>query len=381
MKPGYSWLCGRAEPSSSSTRFTSPCRSYQASAASSSSAISRPAPARRWRPGRGRCGRGSPARSGGRRSRRPACRRGRGPGRGSRPGPASALTPLQLRHAAAPPRRRRSGGWRRGGSRCRPARQCLATIRQVPGQASVSPRSRRADPAQLVGVAGRGHQRARPDQDVAARSCGSGGRRGTAARARGPGRRWRGPAPPRRRQLQVAAAEGDDARVGWARRRRPRGGPTRGRRRRPPAPATVVPRGWRMAIRSPPGSARDRPLCPSGSCRRPAARPRRRPRRRRRSRPPRWPASAGPRRPRAWGSISAISSPPSRRRPGTPFAMPAPFELVEAPEFALVGGDHQLARALIGDLRARRSTHRARARPRRRGAPSASPARSRCRRG
>ena len=85
--------------------------------------------------------------------------------------------------------------------------------------------------------------------------------------------------------------------------------------------------------------------------------------------------------PRAWGSSSSIPAASIRRSPGTPLALPAALELVEPVELGGVGGDDHLAAALAGDAALRRSTRTARARPPRTGAPSASRARSRRRRG
>ena len=83
----------------------------------------------------------------------------------------------------------------------------------------------------------------------------------------------------------------------------------------------------------------------------------------------------------ACGSISRSSS---RRQPPQPrhaVLAPAPLELVERRQLAGVARDDHLAAALVADPLLARRTRTARARPPRTGAPSASRARSRCRRG
>ena len=92
-----------------------------------------------------------------------------------------------------------------------------------------------------------------------------------------------------------------------------------------------------------------------------ARRRRARPRGSRRSRS----RASAARRPRSRAARArAMPSASSRRRPGTPFALPAPLELVEAGELGLGRGDDQLAAALERDARAARSTRTARAAPR-----------------
>ena len=81
--------------------------------------------------------------------------------------------------------------------------------------------------------------------------------------------------------------------------------------------------------------------------------------------------------PWACGSTSRISSPPSRRRPGTPFALPRRSSSSSRGSSSGRSRRSACRRAGPGS-RARRRTRRAHARPRRRAAPSASRARSRC---
>ena len=106
----------------------------------------------------------------------------------------------------------------------------------------------RRDAAQRVGVAGAGEQRGRADEHLvvgparevdAEERAGRGRARGRRARARGRGARA---------QAQPRAAEGDDARVGLAARRRPRAGPTSRRRRRRRSARRVSPAAWRTRM-------------------------------------------------------------------------------------------------------------------------------------
>ena len=71
----------------------------------------------------------------------------------------------------------------------------------------------------------------------------------------------------------------------------------------------------------------------------------------------------------------------TRRRPGTPLAAPRRASSSSAGQLARVERDDHLAAALVGDPALLAVAPPARARPRRTAAPSATPARSRCRRG
>ena len=82
----------------------------------------------------------------------------------------------------------------------------------------------------------------------------------------------------------------------------------------------------------------------------------------RRSRRCRSPASAGRRSRRTCGSISRISSAPTRRSPGTPFSRPAALELVERGRARPRRWRRSACRCARPRSRARRSRRRARAR-------------------
>ena len=210
------------------------------------------------------------------------------------------------------------------------------------------------------------------------RRRGSGGRRGTAAPGRAPGRCSPGPGRrARRTQPQVGAAEGDDPRLGRRPGRRPRAGPTRRRRRRsPPAPGSCPGRARRGVRRRATRTARR-----GARCRRP---PRRRRRRRaataaKSTTPVEGECSASS--PAACGSNSRASVCVQAAQAGDPVGVPAALELGEPRQLLCPGGDDQLPGPRGRGSRARRSSRTAPAPRRRRGAPSASPARSRCRRG
>ena len=184
-------------------------------------------------------------------------------------------------------------------------------------------------------------------------------------------------------QPQVGAAERDDPRVGVGAGRRPRAGPPTARRRARAWPASVRPPECSMRRRARPVGAHDRDLTSHpvtivppaalevvGHRRATAAK----------STTPvagEWSAAI----PAAWGSISRSSLGSIRRRPGTPLARPrrssssrrgssdgsvATITLPSAP-----GVDPALLAVLVQAPGALRRT----------GAPSASPGRSRCRRG
>ena len=240
----------------------------------------------------------------------------------------------------------------------------------------------RDDPAEPVGVAGADEQRRRAEQhlagggpgqvhaeeragrDRAPGRCSSG--RGPRARAAGAGRR-RGRGRSRGSRIGAgghrqpirprAGAEDGAAGASPSRARaRPRSGRRRGSSARTPQPVTIArrPRARSAAIARGDGAEVD----DAGVGR----------------------VQGGDARARAARSPRSRSA-PIRRRPGTPFALPAPLELVEARQLALRRPRRSPCRDAAPGSRAPRSTRTARARPRRRAAPSASRARSRCRRG
>ena len=276
----------------------------------------------RWRRGRGRCGRGSPAPSRRRRSRRPASRRGRSPGRGPRrAGTLDVLGP-QLGHVAPALGDERARADRVAELGQAGSPDVAASSARCPARAG-SRRGRAGRP----GRAGRrrGLRPAAPSARAGPRrrGRGSGASRGTEGRGRAPGRCCPDEVRARRLQPQVGAPEGNDprVRVGAGRDREPV---------RPGAGAEDRLGRPRCCLRSG-GSTTEAPARPNRSCTsQPVAiappavaqvggawRRRRRGSRRRRS-----PASGGRQMPRAWGSISRSSSGPIRRSPGTAFAGP-----------------------------------------------------------
>ena len=218
------------------------------------------------------------------------------------------------------PRRTRAGWWR-GGARSAPVRHQRRNSRQVPGQASVGPRSRGPDPAQRVGVACGRHQRGRAHQDLAVECAGSGGRRGRAGRGRAPGRSASAPA-------RAAPGAGAGRRRGTARsagpagrRPAPPGGRTRRRRRTGRCRPRSAPRAWRRPMARP---GRLDALHAVASATAPPAS---------RTSSARARATAGEvgdaglgrvqaAIPAAWGSSSRMPSASRRRSPVTPFSRP-----------------------------------------------------------
>ena len=338
-------------------------------------------PARRWPPARARCARAGRARCARRRSRRR-----------SRPSRAERLRAhagerrldvvrLRARARSARRRARTPSAARRGAARSRPVRHQRASIRHVPGQASVSSRSRRRTRREAVGVARARHQRGRPDQHLAvdvlgqvdaeerqrrvghgvdqrahelrgARAPAAGRRRGR-ARSAGRGRRPRRPPGGRPRR----------------RRRRSRGRP-RSRRARARAAASARPtldaldlaaggdgaaRLEHVARRSARATARKSTMPVSGEC--------------------------SPAIPRACGSSCCDAGGVDPAQAGHAVGPAAPLELVE-PRRARRGRSRRSpSRSARSRCRAARSTRTSRARPRRTAAPSASRARSRRPRG
>ena len=198
---------------------------------------------------------------------------------------------------------------------------------------------------EVVGVAGGRHQGARADQHVAGEVAGEVGAEEGQVGVRhgvdvGADQLRLG-----RTELQVAAAEGDDAGVG--------GAPQATARRSDQRPAqktawaaTVRPRECSIASLPPPAARRGRGS--RGGASRPP--PRRRPRkswRRRRSRRPRCAGECRAATPRAFGSISAISSP----RGAAARAPRSASRAVRARPAARVRSssrDHELARLAVG---------------------------------
>ena len=243
--------------------------------------------------------------------------------------------------------------------------------RQVPGQRSVARRStcagreqrRRADDHLAGDRAREVHAEERQRRvghrvDLAAHerparaSRRYAPRNGTIRTSRPRSRGERQPVRPRAR-ARDRTARGHARAVGAGRPRRgPRARPARARRRR--------------------GGSRRRA---------PRRRARRRPRRRR-SRPSRCSASAAPTGRAAAGSTAAdLVRRRAARRPGTPLARARRSSSSSRGRSRVAHGDDELAAARRVDPVCRRSTRTARPRPPRTAAPSASRARSRCRRG
>ena len=223
-----------------------------------------------------------------------------------------------------------------------------ASIRRVPGQASVRAGRAPAHGPEPVGVARAGHHRRRPDQDLAVDVPGEVDARGTAARDRGRGRSASARGGGAGDQPQVGAAEGDDPRVaGRRRRRRPAGRPRRPRRRRRGRRSCPRGRGSGAARRR---SAR-RP-CTSQPVR-PSRPPRRCPRASARATPGKSTIPVAgecrPAIPRAWGSSSLdLAGVDPRRSPRTPLARPRRSSSAGARARRL-GREDELAAALAGD--------------------------------
>ena len=235
---------------------------------------------------------------------------------------------------------------------------------------AVSPRSRASHGSQPVGVARRGQQGARTDQQAAVEGAGQVGAEegqvGIGDRVdvapHRVGRRARRPRGSRRGTGRCAGPPGP--------RRRPRAGRTRARRRRPPQRLASCRAQWRSSICPGPVARPRRPRRRGGSL--PPARGNVGgvgARRRRRSRRCRSAASAGRRSPVPAGSTSPISSPAQSAQPRRPRwpdrAAPARRGRRARPRRPRRSACRSCGRG----GRARRSTRRAPARPRRRAAP------------
>ena len=253
-----------------------------------------------------------------------------------------------------------------------PVRQKRPASRQVPGQARFEARSRQRTPAEPVGVASADHQRRGAEQDLAVdrpgqvpaeeRQVGIGDRVDAGAHQLAP----------LGAQPQVGAAEGDDPRLG--RRAGGDGEPVApgsraadheaglGRRRRACWTATAPGRGARPRTSQPVTIA---PPAASTSAAKAVA-----------TRAKSTTPVAGECRaatPRACGSISAISSAPTRRRPGTSLARPRRSSSSSRGQLGLRRWRRSACRCASPRYRAPRSRRRAGGRPRRRAAPSAIP--------
>ena len=272
----------------------------------------------------------------------------------------------------ATPRASAAGGSRRAAISVMPVRHQRA--HHAPG----------AGPAQRRAQVDVRRARAAPSGRSAPRrrSCARGARRGTAAPGRAPGRSGRARARALGREPQVGAAERHDAHVGPRARRRARAGPTTRRRRRPRArrgdDRAVAEHGLHVVLaldqRAHAGAAR-------GSRRRaPRCRARRRPRPRR-SRPSRCSASAAPTGRARRARPRAISSGPEPREALDAVGPRPALELVQARQVVVAHRDHELAAAHRLDPVRRAVLVQRAPRPPRTAAPSASRARSRCRRG
>ena len=262
-----------------------------------------------------------------------------------------------------------------------PVRQNFLAMRQVPGQVRVERASSRSNGAEVVRAAGWGQQGGRAEPDVAVDRLGQvdaeerqGGVRDRVDEAADE-MLWRGLA-------GAGSRRGTGRSAGRPVRRRPRPGDrTRGRRTRRRALAGIAPSEvWTIVVTAVAFQAVDRRR-PSGS-----------------SRPPRWISAAIDRAtaakstmpvsgecsaatPTVCGSISAISPPVRRRRPGNAVLDASALELVELDDLLVVQRDDQLAALLVRDPVLARSSRRASRDPRCRAGPSASRARSRCPRG
>ena len=251
----------------------------------------------------------------------------------------------QLRHVAGGVGHERRPAGRRGGARSARSATSAGPSARRPARPSVWP-GRARSPVAGVGVAARRAApsgRSRPRR----RHGASGGRPGTAAPGRAPGRSGAHQVAPVAAQLQVAAPEGHDPRV---RRRRPHAPPA-GPTRRPRRTRRTGARGARRVV---PGgrSPRRRHVAHPAAGRTPPPGRRRRRRRApappRGSRPPRSAASAARPTP-ARAARSRYLSAATRRSPGTPLRGRGARARPAAAARPRPSGDDQLAGVLGRD--------------------------------